>query len=436
MPRRFTLPTYRLHKQSGQPVVTLPDGFGHRRDYLLGPHGSPQSLDEYNRLIAEWRAGSGRLPPARGEDASATNRPALTVNELLIAYWKHAEEYYGWKGNEGTKANVRDAARVVKELYGHTSAASFGPLALKAVRKAMVERDWSRSYVNAQVRRVCRVWRWAAGEELVPASAYEALKAVEGLRRGKTEARETERVKPFAVEHIEATLPFLPPLIRVMVELQRLTGMRPGEVCRVRPIDLDMRNLSCWVFRPPTHKTGHLDRDRLVLIGPRAQDVLRPYLGTRLDAYCFCPRDAEEERRAAQRQARRSPLTPSQAGRKPKPHPKRAKRDHYYETSYRNAVYRACDRVFPPPEDLARRRGEPARAWQARLTPEQREGLRRWRREHRWHPNQLRHTRATELRPHGLDVTKTILGHAKVETTQIYAEKDLAAAMELVAKIG
>ena len=36
------------------------------------------------------------------------------------------------------------------------------------------------------------------------------------------------------------------------------------------------------------------------------------------------------------------------------------------------------------------------------------------------------------MRPHGLDVTKTILGHSKVETTQIYAEKDLAAAMVYV----
>jgi hypothetical protein len=33
-------------------------------------------------------------------------------------------------------------------------------------------------------------------------------------------------------------------------------------------------------------------------------------------------------------------------------------------------------------------------------------------------------------------VVKTILGHTKVETSQVYAEKVLAAAMELVAKIG
>jgi integrase len=54
----------------------------------------------------------------------------------------------------------------------------------------------------------------------------------------------------------------------------------------------------------------------------------------------------------------------------------------------------------------------------------------------RWSPNRLRHSRATELRPYGLDVVKTVLGHSKVETTQIYSEKDLAAAMELMAKVG
>ena len=48
------------------------------------------------------------------------------------------------------------------------------------------------------------------------------------------------------------------------------------------------------------------------------------------------------------------------------------------------------------------------------LTAEEREAVRIWRREHRWHPNRLRHSRATELRPFGLDVVKTILGHSKV----------------------
>jgi site-specific recombinase XerD len=75
-------------------------------------------------------------------------------------------------------------------------------------------------------------------------------------------------------------------------------------------------------------------------------------------------------------------------------------------------------------------------AWWARLTAEERSEVRAWRRAHRWRPNQLRHTRATVLRRHGLDVAKTILGHAKVETTQVYAEKDFHAAVEVVSRIG
>ena len=46
-----------------------------------------------------------------------------------------------------------------------------------------------------------------------------------------------------------------------------------------------------------------------------------------------------------------------------------------------------------------------------------------------WTPNQLRHTKATELRKQlGLDVAGAVLGHSKLETTQIYAERaqDLA----------
>jgi site-specific recombinase XerD len=85
---------------------------------------------------------------------------------------------------------------------------------------------------------------------------------------------------------------------------------------------------------------------------------------------------------------------------------------------------------------LARQEDETRKAWQARLAAEQKEELQNWQQEHRWHPNRLRHSRATELRSYGLDVTKTILGHTKVETTQVYAEKDIQGAMELVSRIG
>jgi hypothetical protein len=82
MPRpRKSVPSYRLHKQSGQAVVTLPDGLGGRRDLLLGQHGTPESRTEYLRVLAEWEAAGRRLPPG-GAEGSAPN---LTVNELALA---------------------------------------------------------------------------------------------------------------------------------------------------------------------------------------------------------------------------------------------------------------------------------------------------------------------------------------------------------------
>jgi integrase len=312
----------------------------------------------------------------------------------------------------------------------------------------MVKKGWCRTYVNAQVDRLRRMFRWAAEEETLPVTIYQALRAVESLRRGRTDARETPKVRPAAPERVEAVLPFLPPMVRAMVGFQRLTGCRPDEVCRVRPIDIDMGNPACWVYRPGSdqgqvgqHKTAHHGHERLVLIGPKAQEALRPYLGTRLEAYCFSPAESERRRGEMRRAARQTPLTPSQRARRPKARRKRAPRDHYDETSYRNAVYRACDRAFPLSEPLAPRqldkgKREGRTAWWTRLTQEEKAEVRAWRKQRRWHPNQLRHSRATELRPYGLDLTKTVLGHSKVETTQIYAEKDLAAAMELMAKIG
>src|SRR5262249_28521245 len=182
----------------------------------------------------------------------------------------------------GIESNLRDALRILKQLYGHTAAAEFGPLALKACRAEMVKKGWARTYVNAQVDRLRRMFRWAASEELLPAAVYQALRTVESLRRGRTEARETAKVKPVAPDRVEATVPHMPPVVKAMVRFQLLTGCRPDEVCRLRPLDLEMSNPSCWVYRPGSeqgehgqHKTAHHGHDRLSLIGPKAQEVRR-----------------------------------------------------------------------------------------------------------------------------------------------------------------
>ncbi len=55
----------------------------------------------------------------------------------------------------------------------------------------------------------------------------------------------------------------------------------------------------------------------------------------------------------------------------------------------------------------------------------------------RWGPNQLRHAAGTEVRREfGLEAAQTVLGHAKADTTEIYAERDSELARQVMAKIG
>jgi integrase len=269
------------------------------------------------------------------------------------------------------------------------------------------------------------------GEELAPPSLAHALAAVEGLQAGRTDARETAPVKPVDDATVEATLPHLPDVVADMVRFQRLTGCRPGEVCTLRPCDLD-RSGEVWQYRPGHHKTQHHGRERIVYVGPQAQDVLRPYLLRDGAACCFSPADSERQRHAEQRAARRTPVQPSQQNRRAR-HRRRAPRDRYDKNSYHRAIERACERAFGMPAELRNApKGE---------TPEQRSKrerrARQWRRQHAWHPNRLRHTAATKIRQRfGLEAAQVLLGHSKADITQLYAERNNALGLQVAKQIG
>jgi site-specific recombinase XerC len=102
----------------------------------------------------------------------------------------------------------------------------------------------------------------------------------------------------------------------------------------------------------------------------------------------------------------------------------------------RRAVQRGCDRAFPHPtisEMPETELGEMDETRQRQLAAE----LKKWQRAHQWHPNQLRHTAATDFRSRfGLEAAQVLLGHSKADTTQVYAERDLKKAADVARKIG
>jgi integrase len=397
-----SVPKYRPHLASGQAVVTIGG-----KDHYLGLYKSKASRIEYDRLVAEWLA-SGRQPLL-----GAGERDALSVAEVLLRYWNFAKTYYLKNGKPtSTLEWVKQAIRPLRRLYGRTLASQFGPLALKAVRQQMIDSGrLSRGTINKRIGTIKRIFAWAVSEELVPPSVHQGLQAVAGLRKGRCAAHESVAVTPVADRVVQATLPYLPEVVADMVRLQRLTGCRPGEVRIVRPCDVDT-SADVWIYRPESHKTEHHGRERVICIGPKAQEVLRPYLLREKESYCFVPAESEKKRLVLQHQQRKTPLScGNRPGTNRRRKPKKQPGDRYTTGSYRRAIDRAVDMA-----NRQRNGDDPLP---------------------RWSPNQLRHSAATEIRRQfGLEAAQVALGHAAADITQVYAERDLALAVEVMRKIG
>lgn len=82
---------------------------------------------------------------------------------------------------------------------------------------------------------------------------------------------------PVPAADVEAVKGAVDPTVRGMIELQLLCGLRPGELCAMRPCDLETSGLA-WTYRPP--RNGR----HVVYLGPVSREVLRPMLAGRGDA--------------------------------------------------------------------------------------------------------------------------------------------------------
>ena len=225
MPRtkNGSLPSYRLYKRTGQAVVTI-DG----HDYYLGPYGSLESKQNYQRLIDAWLARKSDPEAPDHQPLPLAPLPqdaaAPSVNELILGFIRHAKAYYRTDagGEQKEVGCIRDVLRIVRQLYGQTPAPAFGPKALKEVRATMIEKGWSRSYINHQVDRLRRMFRWAAEEQLLPASVYQALRTVSGLRKGVPGVRESKKVQPVPPRLIKPVLKRVPPMLQAVILFVRV----------------------------------------------------------------------------------------------------------------------------------------------------------------------------------------------------------------------
>ncbi len=446
MPRKKKLePRYLEHKQSGRGRAVYYDARGEYHDQLLpGPFNSKESLAAFGRLLLD------QAVAPKGATIPANERGEVALVEVLEQFHEYAKRRYRKTDRTETSklTEYRLVIRRLRELYVEPSlkegespfkAGDLTPLKLKAARQSWVVDGLARNECNRRAAMVKRIFRWAVSEELVSVAALNALETVAGLERGQTAARETEPIGPVDDAAVNATVPFLNRHVRGLVEFQRLTGCRPGEACALRLCDID-RTGDVWLYKPAAHKTAHLGKRRVIAIGPKAQAALKPFITDDANGYLFSPALAVAEVRAARSADRKTPVYPSALKRKAKmraKNPKRRAAARYSTHAYSVAVARACDMAFALPADLAQRPKESRAKWRSRLTPGERERVKKFRAEHRWHPNQLRHTFATEIRRrYDLEAAQVLLGHSRADVTQIYAEKNEALAAKIAGEIG
>lgn len=356
MPRPKSPPRYEFHKSTGQAYTRI----GGKCIYL-GKHGSAESHAKFSCLLSQWEL--------TGEP---TEKSLVTVSQLLLAYLKHAHQYYRKDGRLTSEyACLLCAGRALNKHFGKTSPQEFGPRSLLALREKMIDQGLARKTVNDHVNRVRRMFRWATECEMVRGDVYHALLAVRPLKPGRTRAKDFEPRRPVSARvFIKTRREVRSKMVRDMMVLQRYTGMRSGELIIMRPSDID-RTGDVWIYTPMTHKTEHYGKKRVIPLGPKSQRLLLPYLVRGAEMWCF--------------PAAKNPA-------------KHARRD-----TYRNTITRAAKRAGVEPWC-------PHRLRHTAATAARREG--------------------------GLEAAQQMLGHATAKITEVYAERNLGVAMDIARKIG
>jgi len=288
-----------------------------KRVYLPGLYNSPESLKAYKEqmdLIFEERLSEKTEPQTI---TLKTNQ--LTVAELVAAFLKWGETYYVKNGKPtGTNEDHELASRPLVELYGNFKVDKITQLELIAIQEFLVTKGLSRKHLNARIGRIKRIFNWGTGRGIISHDVAGRLKFVENLKKGRTKAREAPKPKPVADSVVEATLPHLSPVVADMVQIHRVIGSRPDEVCSMTWNQIDNSD-DIWIYCPG-HKMDYRDILKALPLGKKCQAILERYKDTPPDQIIFSPKRTMRERaeKLAEKRAvgKNKKIQPSQIERK------------------------------------------------------------------------------------------------------------------------
>jgi integrase len=252
---------------------------------LPGDYDSADSRAAYWALIGKLEKGEpidGESKPAAETAPSGADGPGgLTVAELIERYRIYAESYYRQHGElTGEHLAIKYSVRpLLNSPLCAVLASEFRPRHLKEVRQAMIALGWTRRHINACVRRINRMFVWAAGEELIDEGVAGALKMVKPILEGRDPAvQEKDEVTAVEKEVVDQIMPHLSQVAADAVRFMLHTGCRPGEFGKVTVEGIDKTDPECWTCELKRHKTAHKKRRRVLLFDPRCQALMRPWI--------------------------------------------------------------------------------------------------------------------------------------------------------------
>lgn len=285
--------------------------------------------------------------------------------------------------NNSHLSHYKSIGKIILEKYSDLLASEFSGRALKRLQCDMIEKGYSRRYINYLVNLTRTMFRWALSEELIDGNQYAALKAVDALRAGKSAAKEKPPRRAATVQALEAVKPFVNSVVRDMLTVQYLTGMRSCELVSMRYCDINIENGVPVYFPPDKNKwRDRADFTRAVPLPPRVWEIVKSRAGNQPpEWFIFNPGDAAAEQRQVESEKSHNPRNILQ----------NRQNGAYTPASYGRAVKRGFERL---------------RASGAKIEP--------------FSPYQLRHLAITEVsREFGVDAAGAFAGHHS-DVTRVY----------------
>ena len=252
-------PTY-LYKEKNKGRIYWRGEF---RD-LPGQYKSKESWAAYYEYCAIV-AMTGELPIALDVVKSTT------IRELGRRYMSALKQKFGKSSKEPDYVSY--AVKDVVKLFGGIPVTEFAPTHLKAMRTELIKQGKVRRTVNKRAQQITKMFRWAVEEGIADPDQWQRLKAVEAIQMGHYGAKDNPPIKPVPESVFEQTLEHISKEARDALLVMSLTGMRTGELLRMRPQDVDMTGRH-WYYRTDIHKTGRKTGETIIAIPAPAVEIL------------------------------------------------------------------------------------------------------------------------------------------------------------------